>query len=472
MNGIYWYVSNSTSKRPDRENPEALSPLPPISSVPYLNTKPGVAFVGQETCTGCHAELGQTYRQTAHAQALATVQLDEEPESAEFAVEEGQRRYRIFRKDDQLWHEESLRTSPGKELVLSQYPMKWAIGSGRFSKSYLVDVDGFLVQSPVTWYRSRPGWALSPGYDRYNSSFERTTELRCILCHVGRAEPREDSFHRMTIHTQAIDCERCHGPGALHTAQRTDHPESEQVSEDLTIVHPGRLDREHREAICAQCHLHAAAMVELRGRRLRDFRPGLALTDFAIPYGLETPGKKMQVVGHMEQMRLSPCYQKSETLTCTTCHNPHVPSAAVDPADFRKTCLECHAVESCGLEMAERIKQESNDNCITCHMPKSPTDIPHFAFTHHRIGIHSPAETGSEETPDRLVPLADVSKLPALDQDRNLGLAYLQVSDHPEHLQHAGYYRNEARRLLDSVHNRGLRDPAVNAGLARLYWQV
>lgn len=467
--GAYW-VYRSASKTPEQENAVEVPPLPPVSSVPFLNTKANVKFVGQQTCAGCHVEVGESYQKTAHAQALAPVQLDEEPESTEFAVDDDRRRYRIFRKDHQLWHEEALSTSSGQELILSQYPMKWAIGSGRFSKSYLAEVDGFLVQSPATWYRSRPGWALSPGYDRYNSSFERTTELRCIRCHVGRVEPRDQSFHRLTIHTQAIDCERCHGPGSLHVALRNEKPEL--AGEDLTIVHPGRLDREHGEAICAQCHLHAAATVELRGRRLADFRPGLALTDFAIPYSLETPGKKMEVVGHMEQMRLSRCYQESQTLTCTTCHNPHTPSAAVDPLVFRKTCLECHAVDSCGLDVAERTKQESNDQCMTCHMPKSPTDIPHFAFTHHRIGIHDPTENETGEAPDRLVALADVSQLPALDQDRNLGLAYLLVADHPEHLKHAGFYQNEARRLLVSVHNRGLRDPAVNAGLARLFWQV
>ena len=39
-----------------------------------------------------------------------------------------------------------------------------------------------------------------------------------------------------------------------------------------------------------------------------------------------------------------------------------------------------------GPAPAER-ESLAND-CVQCHMPHSPTDIPHLAFTHHRIGIY------------------------------------------------------------------------------------
>ena len=223
----------------------------------------------------------------------------------------------------------------------------------------------------------------------------------------------------------------------------------------------------------AQCHLHGAAVVELRGRRLSDFRPGLALTDFAVPYGLESPSETMQVVGHMEQMRLSPCFQKSGTLTCTTCHNPH---RTVAPSErmghYRRTCLQCHEESTCGLAKRNRVQIRPNDDCVACHMPESPTEIPHFAFTHHRIGIHDPRETPSSlSAPQRIVPLADVSPLSSLDRDRNLGLAYMQVADLPEHLHNAVTYHSRARSLLENVFERGMRDPAALAALARLSWQ-
>lgn len=473
VGGLLFWLCGLPQQPDERPGPAAaFTSTPPIPKSRFLNTGSDTTFVGRQKCAECHEDEDRSYQQTAHSLALAPVDPDAEPEDCEFHAESANRWYRVFRKENQLWHRESFRSADGDEHILAEFPMRWVIGSGRFSKSYLAEADGFLIQSPVTWYNARPGWDLSPGYQQYNSGFERTTEIRCILCHVGRAEPLEDSFHRLKIHTQAIDCERCHGPGSAHVAVRSN--ESQPDLPDLSIVHPARLDREHSEAICAQCHLHGAAMIDIRGRSMTDFRPGLRLNDFSIPYGLETPGKEMQVVGHMEQMRLSRCYQETETMTCTTCHDPH---RRTDPLDqilfYRNTCLKCHDEQSCGLPGNERREAHADDSCIACHMPESPTEIPHFAFTHHRVGIHESAvEETKNRPPQKLVPMADVSHLSQIDQDRGLGLAYVQVSDLPEHFQHGEAYRNEARRILGDVHRRGLRDTAVDAALARLYWQV
>jgi hypothetical protein len=446
--------------------------LPEIAATEYRNTTKAATFVGRQTCAACHAEIDQAYQQTAHSRALQRVDVREEPPNGEFFDERSHRWYRVFRRDDELWHEESVHTSDGERLVLAAHPMQWTIGSGRFSRSYLAEIDGFLVESPVTWYRSRPGWDLSPGYDQHNSGFERPAELRCLFCHVGRAEPIAGSYQRIEILGGAIDCERCHGPGSLHVAVQGSG--SEAADPDLTIVHPDRLDRRRSEAICAQCHLHSAAMVEIRGRSLQDFRPGLRLRDFAIPYGLESPSEQMQVVGHMEQMRLSRCWQESTSLTCITCHDPHHREpAGKKSAHGRSNCLQCHNIQACAIEEGDHRRREVEDNCVVCHMPESPTEIPHFAFTHHRIGIHT-AQAGTEvdRGPQSLVPLADISHLSRLDQDRCLGLAYMQVADLPEHNHHAATYHHNARRILEDVRRRGLHDPAVDAALARLYWET
>lgn len=430
-------------------------------------------WIGRDRCVDCHFDIGRDYQATAHAQALQPVNLPNEPDDAEFFDRASRRHYRIYREGDELRHRESIRTRQGDDLVLADHPLQWAIGSGRFSRSYLTEQDGFLVESPATWYRNRPGWGLSPGYERHNSGFERTTELRCIACHAGRVEPLEGSTHRLRIHTQAIDCERCHGPGSLHEARH--RMDIVLDTPDDTIVHPGRMDRERSEAICAQCHLHSAATVDVRGRALADFRPGLRLNDFSIPYGFESPTDEMQVVGHMEQMWLSRCYQFSETLTCTTCHDPHrQPPAEERVQYYRSACLKCHEPASCGIDVAERLRTHSDDNCITCHMPQSATDIPHFAFVHHRIGIHPEKNEESKPGPlprQRLVPLTDVSHLSPLDQDRCLALAYIQVTENAEHRPHAESYLSEAQRLLEKVHEQGIRDSGVDAALSRLFWQ-
>jgi tetratricopeptide (TPR) repeat protein len=111
------------------------------------------------------------------------------------------------------------------------------------------------------------------------------------------------------------------------------------------------------------------------------------------------------------------------------------------------------------------------DDCIACHMPRGDTEIPHFAFTHHRIGIHRPAELGtSEESASQLVALEDVSWQPKLDQQRNLGLAYLQFSAAAGQSAHAGAHLQQAMTLLTNVQRQVSGDPEVEAALARLYW--
>ncbi len=202
-------------------------------------------------------------------------------------------------------------------------PIRYLIGSGHFCRSYLVEIDGFLHESPITWYTSKKKWDMSPGYDfPTHWGFERAVKTGCLACHAGRVEPVGDSLHRMTLHEKAIGCESCHGPGSKHEAL---HRAKKHVpgQEDLTIVQPSRLSRARLEAICTVCHLNGPASIPLRGRQDTDFRPGMPLTDYRIDYRFANGSEQMTVVGHIEQLRGSACYQKSERLTCLTCHDPH-----------------------------------------------------------------------------------------------------------------------------------------------------
>ena len=50
----------------------------------------------------------------------------------------------------QSWHKEFLLGS-GKDTLLTEYPVKYVVGSGEHARTYLVEAEGFLVESPVTW---------------------------------------------------------------------------------------------------------------------------------------------------------------------------------------------------------------------------------------------------------------------------------------------------------------------------------
>lgn len=451
----------------------ALAALP---SSPYRNTDLSIAYVGSARCIECHPNEHASYLHTAHSRSM--VALDQHrPAEARFDHPPSGRRYRVYDKGGELRHQESLLPRTGEEIELSDYAIRYVVGSGRFGHSYLAEDDGFLIQSPVTWYAERNAFGMSPGYDRpLHMSFMRAISTGCLFCHVGAVETVGGNEFRPRITEMAIGCERCHGPGALHVEQRTlGRKPAGDAAFDNTIVNPASLPRDAVEAICQQCHLQADTHTLVRGRKMSDFRPGLPLENFRIEYRHEKPGPEMTVVGHAEQLHYSRCYTHSETLTCTTCHGMHSRSSPiVGLQSFRSVCLQCHQEESCSENRATRVRDAEND-CIRCHMPQVPTEIPHVAFTQHRIGVHRKAQGsgahGEEASASYLATVQDVSHLSAIDRQRNLGLAWHQLArrSHSKSEHDEMAFRSE--QMLQDAYEQGVRDPAVTAALAEIAWR-
>ncbi|MEY3175724.1 MAG: hypothetical protein RLZZ436_3638 [Planctomycetota bacterium] len=453
-------------------------PTPARPESPFLNTVPHAAWTGSQSCRTCHSDIASAYDVTPHNRALS----DTPPVLADTSLTDSAAGYLFRSRTDQqkLIHAE--------ELQLTQNPPRdfeiaWTVGSGHFGHSFLSLANGFLVQSPLTWYSTRNCWDLSPGYsgpDHY--AFHRNISARCLWCHAGRTEVREQNEYLVDVHEQAISCERCHGPGEMHVTKHEGNATGDAAVAadiDYSIVNPAHLPRQLAESVCEQCHLQGDAQILVRGRRFDDFRPGLPLAAFRQEFRAQVQGE-MTVVGHVEQMHASACYQKSTTLTCVTCHHPHqIRSPAEQTAVWRSACLSCHEPAACDEQQPKR--DAKGDRCTDCHMPKSPTELPHVAFTHHRIGIHAaqsvtpePAEsptpaTGGTASPVTLVELTTpVDVLSEADLKRSRGLALLQLSlksELPDALR-------EARDLLLEAWEAGARDAAVAAGLARIASEI
>jgi len=442
-------------------------------------------FVGSAECAKCHTRQHESYLLSAHSRAMSLVNPESEPPDVAFHHNPSGREYQIQRQNGELWHSEILKleteTAPSgaDELPnpMVREPVKYLVGSGRHSRTYLVEIDKFLMESPITWYQSTQKWSMSPGYDQaHHEGFERAADLGCLTCHVGQAEPVDGALHRLAIIETAIGCERCHGPGEQHvTKRRANSGVASGIPNDSTIVHPGLLSRELNEAICAQCHLRGDATVLLHGMTLNDFQPGMKLTDVRIDYRLESDGGAMKVVGHVDQMHASRCFQQSKTLTCTSCHDLHAEKLTEASSTlYRQKCLECHTIDDCGLSGTERSLQEPADNCITCHMPQVATDIPHIAFTHHRIGIHEKVASDPPVSPasGQLIPFGDVSQLSEVARQRALGLAYVELADKQLNPDLGAQYRNKAIQILKGVAE--TQDPNADgdvfAAFARFAW--
>ncbi|QEG01093.1 Tetratricopeptide repeat protein [Stieleria maiorica] len=433
---------------------------------PPTNADPAVGYVGTQTCVKCHEAEHLSYLDTKHSESMERVDPDKEVSSATYHHDASGNDYEVFRRGDDLIHREIIRGVNGAELARTEHPIVFTLGSGTHGKSYVYHDGSHFGQSPLSWYEDTGKWSMSPGYDvPFHPGFGRKLSTECFFCHVGAVDRKRGNPNEFSILEEKIGCERCHGPGEKHVARYRENPKF--TGADNTIVHPSKLSRELSEAICQQCHLQAAGKALRANRDEWDYRPGLPLTDFRIDYQYRLGDDTMRVVGHVEQLHQSKCYQQSESLTCITCHNPHqtVPAAAAID-HYRKICLSCHTDDSCGKPHAVRVADAQND-CSHCHMPAQGTEVPHTAFHHHRIGIHSGATTENEPAVG-LSSVLDVARLPEIVRKRCEALAKFQVAQENPGNSNFRDYGIEAAKALIEVKNTGKSDPDATTILAML----
>jgi tetratricopeptide repeat protein/cytochrome c554/c'-like protein len=424
---------------------------PPSQETPsprYLNAQPGVDYVGDEACQNCHLSEYQTFKKTGMGRSAAIPSPEDLRELAtpvSITRKKLNRSYSVYARDGRVFHEESERDARGQPVFSESHEIAYTIGAGDVGKSYLVAKGDALFVSPISYYSRIRDWDLSPGYSEgtFRGFTRRVVEL-CVDCHTGLpqlAPGSHNRFQQPPFRFLSVGCERCHGPGALHVAQRKQSaPLNGPV--DFSIVNPERLRPEVRDDVCAQCHFSGDARVLQPGKNYLDFRPGTPLGDvvdiFSVAPAIK--GTRFIALDQFEQLKMSRCSLSSKgRLGCITCHNPHVQLHGSEAADFfRQRCLSCHATESCRAPMPRRQATSPPDNCILCHMPQRKMEnISHSSLTDHRI-LRTPSETPAilEDGSDAAAPLdlirdtgSSNPREPQLDL-RNLALAYSQVATH------------------------------------------
>ncbi len=431
-------------RRGDSSLPDATPDDPRLTfATPYRNVRPEVRYIGDAACAACHASHAETYRRHSMGRSFEPVARIASRQSYGRDVnnpfEALDRRFVVEPHGDRVVHKQVWGDGRGGTAWELEAEVKYAIGSGSHGRSYVVERDGWLTQSPVSWYAQKNIWDLSPGFNPILAAGRRV-QPECLFCHCNYADHVEHTGNRYRapiFFGESIGCERCHGPGELH-ARRRERAEAVEGVDD-TIVNPKRLEPALREAVCEQCHLEGQGRVVRRGRRVFDYRPGLPLNLFwSVFVKREDPSEEHEAVSQVEQMHASRCFAGSAgRMGCTSCHNPHeLPPPATKAAYYRQRCLACHGEGDCRETPPVR-RAKDNDSCTACHMPRlQSADIVHTAITDHRV-LRKPKRAGAATPPPARpegarMPLAYFPPGAAADDDpevaRDLGIALTDLA--------------------------------------------
>jgi hypothetical protein len=334
-------------------------------------------------CLGCHKNIGDSYLHSAHAMTsrqanIHTVDGSFSAPGNEFVYGSG-RKVMMQRRDSGLYQ---VAVTRGGQVA---HRFDIAVGSGRKAQTYLYWQGDGVFQLPVSYFVAEAAWANSPHYPVDSIWFGRAVDVGCFECHASNIRKtgllHVDAFNGTPQYDRAslvfgIDCERCHGPGALHAAWQSAHKED---SMGRYMARIARLSRQQNLDLCAQCH-SGGHPSELRS--VFYFKPGDTLANFffADPR-MVTPAGQTDVHGNQyELLAASRCFIQSGTMGCETCHDPHVRERD-NLTLLAGRCMNCHGRAGLMDEHAVLAGEDGKPrtvrvdtlfligNCIDCHMP-------------------------------------------------------------------------------------------------------
>jgi predicted CXXCH cytochrome family protein len=369
-----------------------------VTAPPSQPRKEGelAAFVGSETCAGCHAAEARAWRGSQHRHAMdhatgATVLGDFSGTTFEYAGV----RSRFFREGGKFLIE-----TDGPDGKLATFEAKYTFGIAPLQQ-YLVEFpDGRLQALSIAWdSRSREEggqrwFHLYPGESVGHDDVLHWTRLNqnwnsmCAECHsTGLRKNYDAASDRFATRFAEISvgCEACHGPGAAHVSWAHDRKDGSSdpakglqlrfderrgitwerdpaTGNPLRSTAPAPLRTEVET--CGLCHAR-------RGLLSEDWKPGKWLSDThlvaPISAGLfHADGQMLDEVYNYGPFKQSRMFAAG--VTCSDCHDPH---SARLRASADGVCLQCHAPET--YAAAAHHRHESADpalTCAACHMPE------------------------------------------------------------------------------------------------------
>jgi tetratricopeptide (TPR) repeat protein len=375
----------------------------------YLNHSDSAKYVGINTCKLCHQDIYNTYIKTGMGKSFDIASKTKSSADYHNSVihdQIGDFYYKAFWLHDSLQFLEY--RLQGKDTIYKrQETVNFIVGSGQHTNSHIQSVNGYLNQMPMTFYTQKQKWDLPPGFeDGHNSRFMRKIGLECMSCHNNYPEFVLGSENKFTAVPEGINCERCHGPGSIHVAERQTGSRIDTSKYiDYSIVNPAKLSIDAQFDICQRCHLQGNTILK-EGKSFYDFKPGMKLSDYMTVFlpKYKNADDEFIMASHADRLKQSACFIKSkekvasrtsatdnlkpykDAMTCVTCHNPHVSVRETNPNVFNDACNSCHNENGKSKINCSKKGITISSNCVSCHMPKSGSiDIPHVTVHDHYI---------------------------------------------------------------------------------------
>jgi hypothetical protein len=304
------------------------------------------------------------YDTTAMARALLKPDSKVELLGEGLAFRDGPWQYRIARENGKATYT----VTDGSNTIAA--PILWSFGSGNAGQTYVLEHDGALYESRVSYYTRTKALDLTLGaMGSKPTSLEMAAGRKmtsqdvaeCFGCHSTGASPKS-KFAMDSMHP-GVQCGACHDSLQRH--------ETAMLSKSAAPVLPpklGKLTAEETSELCGHCH-RTWEQITINGPR------GVGNVRFQ-PYRLTN----------------SKCYDAEDRrISCVACHDPHTElDKRAESYDTR--CKDCHSARSNSVA-AKRLCKVATAKCTDCHMPKYEIPGSHMVFSDHRIRVVRPNET-------------------------------------------------------------------------------
>ena len=324
-------------------------------------------FVRPEVCGECHQDKYQGQRETAHfltsqEPSLQTVLGKLGKESGRLTTRDPHLHFEMIAENDGLYQRVVVQKGGKRFQHAERFDI--VIGSGNKGQTYLYWHRDELYQLPISYFSESGGWINSPGrYRDGTADFARPIGHRCLDCHATffAAAPGDIARYDRENYVLGVTCVRCHGHGWAHVQYHRTHPGDKAPR---YIVQPGDLPRDRANEVCAQCHSGAGQLLA----PAFTYQPGEPLDEYLrLDASSDDPkNDDPHVANQLARLIRSRCFQESENLTCTGCHDPHRQKRG-DLKSFVERCAKCHASGDCKL--IGKSSGPIKDHCVECHMP-------------------------------------------------------------------------------------------------------